>query len=114
MSLSEKDRAIKLANTVLERPNADPDDDLVILSRQLLRALEQKHIGYPSSVRAHPFAVIHVMREEEESKPMTKSGPAIEGCEIAVINSITPRLSPSETLQAELEPLPDYEHGGEA
>lgn len=33
-----------LANEILERPNADPDDDLAILSRQLLRADEKLHI----------------------------------------------------------------------
>lgn len=39
--MSEKDEAIILANKVLDRPNADPDDDLAILARQLLRALER-------------------------------------------------------------------------
>ena len=42
MSLSEKDQAIRLANYILERPNGDPDDDLAVLSRQFLRALEHQ------------------------------------------------------------------------
>lgn len=32
-------RAIVLANRILDRPSGDPDDDLAVLSRQLLRVL---------------------------------------------------------------------------
>ena len=39
-SLTETELAIRLANQVLDQPNADPDDDLAMLSRQLLRARE--------------------------------------------------------------------------
>ena len=39
--MSEKEDAIILANKVLDRINADPDDDLAVLARQLLRALER-------------------------------------------------------------------------
>ncbi|RTL72373.1 MAG: hypothetical protein EKK41_05120 [Hyphomicrobiales bacterium] len=35
---SETDEAIVLANRILDRPNADPDDDLAILARQFLRS----------------------------------------------------------------------------
>lgn len=38
--MSERDHAIALANRILERRSYDPDDDLAVLSRQLLRALE--------------------------------------------------------------------------
>ncbi len=38
--MSEKADTIKLANKILEDPHADPDDDLAMLSRQFLRALE--------------------------------------------------------------------------
>jgi hypothetical protein len=41
VQLSEKGEAIILANKILDRPYADPDDDLAVLSRQLLRALER-------------------------------------------------------------------------
>jgi hypothetical protein len=37
----ENESAVKLANLILDRPNGDPDDDLAVLSRQLLRALER-------------------------------------------------------------------------
>ena len=40
--LEEKVAAIVLANKILDRVNADPDDDLAILARQFLRALEQR------------------------------------------------------------------------
>jgi hypothetical protein len=40
-TMSEKEFAIILANKVLDRINADPDDDLAVLARQLLRALER-------------------------------------------------------------------------
>lgn len=34
---TELDLAQAIANRVLDRPNADPDDDIAVLSRQLLR-----------------------------------------------------------------------------
>jgi hypothetical protein len=37
---NEKDHAIKLANHILDRLSGDPDDDLAVLARQFLRALE--------------------------------------------------------------------------
>jgi hypothetical protein len=40
MTESEKDYAIRLANRILEIPYGDQDDDLAVLSRQFLRALE--------------------------------------------------------------------------
>ena len=38
--MSETDDAVKLANRILDRPYADPDDDLATLSRQFLRTRE--------------------------------------------------------------------------
>lgn len=38
--MSEKEIAILIANKALDLHNADPDDDLRTVSRQLLRALE--------------------------------------------------------------------------
>ncbi len=38
----EFDDAVALANRVLDRPNADPDDDLALLARQFLRAVEAR------------------------------------------------------------------------
>ena len=38
---NEMQRAIALADRVLDRPDADPDDDLAVLARQFLRAMER-------------------------------------------------------------------------
>lgn len=38
--MNEREEAIRLANKILDRPYDDPDDDLAILSRQLLRSQE--------------------------------------------------------------------------
>ncbi len=48
--MSERTDAIHLANKLLEEPNTDPDDDLRMLSRQLLRRCEtidrlEKHLA---------------------------------------------------------------------
>lgn len=37
---TEYDDTVRLANKILDRPNADPDDDLAMLSRQFLRQVE--------------------------------------------------------------------------
>jgi hypothetical protein len=39
--ISERGRALILAAAVLDRPNADPDDDMAVLARQLIRAQEE-------------------------------------------------------------------------
>lgn len=36
--MTEAEEARILANRILDRPSGDPDDDLAVLSRQLLRA----------------------------------------------------------------------------
>lgn len=41
MTLDESKETRKLAHKILDRPNGDPDDDLAMLSRQLLRADER-------------------------------------------------------------------------
>lgn len=38
--MSEKEESLKLANLILDRPWADPDDDLAVLARNLLRTHE--------------------------------------------------------------------------
>lgn len=38
--MSERTDTLKLAHKILDRVNADPDDDLAMLSRQLLRGQE--------------------------------------------------------------------------
>lgn len=46
-------QAIDLANRVLDRPSADPDDDMAVLARQFLRAVElgERYLGV--CMRAH-------------------------------------------------------------
>lgn len=38
--MTEAQQAEAIANKVLDRPNADPDDDMAVLARQLLRTRE--------------------------------------------------------------------------
>ena len=38
--MSELRHAIEIADRILDRPNADPDQDIAVLARQLLRLLE--------------------------------------------------------------------------
>lgn len=40
--MTEYEMAIKLADWILDRPYADPDDDLALLSRQFLRCVERE------------------------------------------------------------------------
>lgn len=40
--ISEFDEAVRMANAALDRPYADPDDDLATISRQFLRTIEQR------------------------------------------------------------------------
>ena len=42
--MTEFQAAVALANRVLERSNADPDDELALLSRQFLRVLEKQSV----------------------------------------------------------------------
>ena len=39
--MTEREESRILAHRILDRPNGDPDDDLAMLSRQLLRADER-------------------------------------------------------------------------
>jgi hypothetical protein len=41
LSIDEMKEAVNLAEKILNRPSGDPDDDLAVLSRQFLRALER-------------------------------------------------------------------------
>ena len=42
--MTEKEQAVLIANKVLDRVSADPDDDLAILARNFLRAREALEI----------------------------------------------------------------------
>ncbi len=43
--MNERERAIKIANNILDVPYKDPDDNMSILARQFLRAIEVKEKG---------------------------------------------------------------------
>lgn len=49
--MTERQEALRLANRVLDRMNADPDDDLAILSRQLLRIVEAAKTAIDDQIR---------------------------------------------------------------
>jgi hypothetical protein len=44
LKMPETDYALLLANKILDRINADPDDDLAVLARQFLRAHEARDL----------------------------------------------------------------------
>jgi hypothetical protein len=49
--MSENEAAILLAKRILDRINADPDDDLALLARQFLRARERELAIYARAIR---------------------------------------------------------------
>lgn len=57
--------AVRLANKVLERPSGDPDDDLAVLSRQFLRAIESKPTAAPSTPPASSPLPAYLQNDEE-------------------------------------------------
>ena len=52
----ERDMAIKMANRALDKPWTDPDDDLHIISRQFLRAIERENRAAPATADAGRLA----------------------------------------------------------
>ena len=48
--MSEWDDALALADRLLDEPNADPDDDLRMLARHLLRSEERRRAAYAQGV----------------------------------------------------------------
>lgn len=56
--MSEIDEAARIAERVLDRPYADPDDDMAILARQTKRAAELR--AEVERLRAALEAIIHV------------------------------------------------------
>jgi len=43
--MSEFDRAVKFVNEVLDRPSGDPDDNVAVLARQFLRAVDRDNMN---------------------------------------------------------------------
>jgi hypothetical protein len=54
---TEREDAITLANKILDRVNADPDDDLAVLSRQLLRTSEGFDRLHEAMLTIHAYAM---------------------------------------------------------
>ena len=74
--MSERTEAEMLANRVLDRPYADPDDDLAILARQFLRcretverqekalqAVDWEAKGYADLVNANRDTILRITEE---------------------------------------------------
>lgn len=40
--MSEFEQAVRIANKILDRVDADPDDDQAVLARQFLRVIEER------------------------------------------------------------------------
>lgn len=66
----ERQRALALARKVLDRANADPDDDLAILARQLLRIAEIQYLPRPHESRCRVCG----------SLPGAPCGAGLRGC----------------------------------
>lgn len=56
---SELDDALFLANSVLDVPNADPDDDIRTLARHLIRQYESHERYKQALTRANGFLTMH-------------------------------------------------------
>jgi hypothetical protein len=61
--VSEKELAIELANRVLDRPGGDPDDDLAVLARQFLRALERLNEYKPNLGPEFDWRALQALRK---------------------------------------------------
>ena len=86
--MSEREDAEILAHKVLDRANADPDDHLAVLSRQLLRALERERSGgqkYPFPCGLCPGSI-----ESEADREWHGLGNCVPICERCVGSGIEP------------------------
>jgi hypothetical protein len=63
--MSERTEADQLAEKLLDEPNADPDDDLRMLSRQLLRRREviERLENHLASIQDSTLDLIHANRD---------------------------------------------------
>lgn len=67
--VNEREQAQILAAAVLDRPNADPDDDVALLARQLQQALEEIEQLKAGALEIHEKyeRVSNEMREENHT-----------------------------------------------
>lgn len=88
--MTEYDEAVLLANRVLDRPNADPDDDLAMLSRQFLRQAEaverlragiRKHMNQRGDDRCHlDDGELYALLPEGDTRPAVDTAVTLENC----------------------------------
>ena len=57
--MTEYEETVQMANRILERPYADPDDDLAMLSRQFLRAVERAESAEKFKRWVHEYIDAH-------------------------------------------------------
>lgn len=67
--MTERERALKLAEQVLDSPNADPDCDLLLLARQLQRS-EQKCQRLGEELKNMEQEVSRLRHFQEQRRPM--------------------------------------------
>jgi len=82
---AERVRALELADRVLARPNADPDDDLAILARQLLRAEEYGTLTETMRLTAAKGLIVHIASRETCAEHL-KSGDDTSGQAVTASN----------------------------
>lgn len=61
--MTEAEQAIRLAHIVLDRRNADPDDDFAILARQLLRALDRESAAFAQGAEQRTEQIVFLLDE---------------------------------------------------
>lgn len=67
--IPEHGRALILAATVLDRVNADPDDDLAVLARQLVRTSEANDLMRRELRKYGIWEVTNLGSEQESRRP---------------------------------------------
>lgn len=88
--MSEEEEAIALANRTLDRPNADPDDDLALMARQFMRAVEARDI-YRAAIRRHrdyrgddrchlDDGELYALLPEGDTRPIRETAVTLENC----------------------------------
>ena len=91
MMRDELSDCLELANRVLDRPFEDPDSDIVMLSRQLIRAIEAKDI-LMQAIRKHRDMRgddrcyqddhdLYLILPEGDTRPETEVAVTIENCQ---------------------------------
>lgn len=70
--MSEHDDAKKLANAILDRPYADPDDDIAVLARNFLRAEECVEHAKASLGKSWYFEMVKAETRAERAETLLR------------------------------------------